>query len=124
MYKAYLAHSDAVHASTSDSIDHWLSSSWNALFVWVLIAVVALVIAPKFIKKLSKANKLFGFALLNFIYGIFLFDKSPGFGAMVLSVGFAITLWTVMLGLSAVETKEVKGAKHNVRRPNQTKRKR
>ena len=114
MLPALFGHAGEEHSSAAESASHFLSSAPNAIMVWVLASVVVFFILPKLIKQFDKAGVLLVFGALNLFYGLFLYNKSPTLGAIILSVGFASTLWTVISGLGLADMQQ-KGKK-NVRR--------
>lgn len=98
MVLSFFAHAGEQHSDTTEGLAHWLESSSNAILAWIVIGAFVFIVLHKGFN-LSRANSLLLFAFLNFVYGIFLYSTSPAVGAVVLSTGFAVTLWTVINGL-------------------------
>jgi len=102
MFYKLLAHGGEAHSGAGESVGHLLESASVAIVFWVaLIAACVLVLGV--VLGRSKAQILLALAGVHLVYGIFLYDKSPGVGAIVVSVGFAIILMSVIVGLQSHE---------------------
>lgn len=118
MLSLLFAHAGEDHSSTAESASHFLSHPLNALLVWVLITVFLFAIVPRLQSAISTATLFLVFGAFNLFYGLFLYNKAPEVGAIILTVGFASTLWTVLsgLGLAEVNKKGIKNGRSKKRK--------
>lgn len=103
-----LAHAGEEHSDTIAGISHYFDTPLNAVLLWIGAVAVAHA-AASYALKLGRDKEMLIIAAVHFAIGVFLYNKSAGIGAVVISIGFALTLWLVITGL-AVDPKEKKGS--------------
>lgn len=92
------SHAGESHQDTVSGLGHYLDYSLVAFLVW--LAVIAIIHAASARNsKIATSTELLLVATFSLVYGVFLYNKSPGVGALAVGAGFGVTLFTVMLGL-------------------------
>ena len=97
-----LAHAEQAHSSTGESFLHLFESADIALMGWLLL-IAATIVITKLLLRFDLPKILLALAGINLAYGVFLYNKSPAIGALVVSAGFALTLAIVIIGLQVHE---------------------
>ena len=101
-----LAHAREEHGGAVESAAHYFGTPINALILWIALVTAVHAIA-KYILKLKLGQELLLVALMHFVLGVFFYEQLPNMGAVVISVGFALTLALVITGLNTpLNTKE------------------
>lgn len=104
------AHGGEDHADTAAGFGHLLENAGFAVATWILLIAFTLILGSK-IPGFKRPQRLLATAALHLVFGVYLYDKSPAIGALVVSAGFALTLGSVLLGIQ--DTPATKQDKEN-----------
>ncbi|MEM6997354.1 MAG: hypothetical protein AAF413_00420 [Patescibacteria group bacterium] len=100
-----LAHAGEEHSGAISSVSHYFGEPLNALLLWIGV-VVAVHAVCSYALKLRRAHELLMIALAHFVLGVFFYEYLPNMGAIIISIGFALTLFLVIAGLGKPHSKE------------------